>query len=169
MVIAACSTGGQVSSTMVPEAAMTSDVATTEVLEEKTDQCVEIKSIGDALVLLRTDLDEKIAMAETLTTSEDARQMGISMATSITDLRLAAVRVRDVADDASREDVANSAIRVETGLRQTANNYKAVVDALIEDDAAAMAGAVADFDRLQTTIFETMSRFARLLDECPGA
>lgn len=176
-VLAACSVTGSTESTdsvdthaatTTPTPATTIESVPSEVLEAASD-CVGIRLVGEALVLLATDIDEKIGMAETLSTSEDAQEMGVAMAESSTILQLEGDRMNELASFENREDLAEVASWVETGLRQTAENYNLVVDAMIEGDAEAMATAVSDFDRIWPAIVETMDAFTPLLEDCPGA
>ena len=138
-----------------------------EVLQAAND-CVGIRLVGEALVLLVTDVDEKIAMAEAVSTSEDVREMGIAMAESSTVLQVEAERMGEISGFEGREDLTEVASWVETGQRQTAENYNIVVNALLDNDAVAMSAAVADFDRIWPAIVDTMNAFTPLLKECPG-
>ena len=153
------------STTVVPTTAMS---VPEEILQAASD-CVAMRIVGDALVLLAIDIDAKRAMAEALSTSEDAREMGIAMVESSTDLKLEADRIGELASFEQREDLAEVATWVESGLNQAAANYDQVVDALLDNDAEAMVAAVSDFDRIWPAILETIAAFAPILEDCPGA
>jgi hypothetical protein len=100
-------------------------------------------------------------------TSEDARRSSVAAVEAASSLRESARNVASLADRASDSDMADIAAQSAATMTAVADNFVAVVDAVINDDVATLESSNAEMVSLSAEWVEIENRFGGLVaDRC---